>query len=389
MTPQQQQQFELVQFLNKQKQRPLSYEEWLAQRGSGNPYTPAQPNYGDMMSRKVQSSVPDYLDEALFSAGNTGATAGTAGTTFSGGATVAGEAVGTAANGGTMMSTGVVVPASQGTPLASTAMGAETGILGNASAMGAGPIAGIIAGTVLGGRSALNMIKGKQKNWKDASLADNAGRATLAVATGGLSEVANKLLGGHRSTKDRQEGEWRQLNKEGKAPDSFLGAVNQDQGVDDNKIASGKLGGKDVWATSAFFKKFSQPDKTWDVTGTETQREQIAKEILDNKLLDTRKGLTRFTDESKVQEIYDRVLGNKPSTIGSQTPASVPLKIEGPAGFGAPGKWVDKNGNPVNSIDPGFAVGNKFVPDKVMIPRSKTRSPGIGLDGKPISYGKR
>jgi hypothetical protein len=169
------------------------------------------------------------------------------------------------------------------------------------------PAAAAIA-TLLGGRSGLRMLQGKQKNWKHASLADNAGRATLAIATGGLSEVANKLFGGHRSTQDRQQGRWKSLYNDGKVPDFFMSDpnINQDMGVDDNKLASGKLGGRDVWATSGMFDTFG---KDWATTGNEAQREQIAKAMLDKKLFDTKKGVTYVTNQDEARKIKDEILG--------------------------------------------------------------------------------
>lgn len=54
------------------------------------------------------------------------------------------------------------------------------------------------------------------------------------------------------------------------------------------------------------------------------------------------------------------------------------------------GQWVGPDGKPVGGIDPGFSMGNRWVPDApMMIPRSQTRSPGIGMDGKRINYSRR
>ena len=59
-----------------------------------------------------------------------------------------------------------------------------------------------------------------------------------------------------------------------------------------------------------------------------------------------------------------------------------------PSGFPSTqsGRWVDKNGNTVTGIDPGFDMGNRFVPDAPQPVRSSTSSPGIGKDGNRISY---
>lgn len=60
------------------------------------------------------------------------------------------------------------------------------------------------------------------------------------------------------------------------------------------------------------------------------------------------------------------------------------------------GQWVGPDGKPVTGVDPGRFAGNKFVtnpapttPAPIMIPkRSSTSSPGIGLDGRRISYSR-
>ena len=207
------------------------------------------------------------------------------------------------------------------------------------SGMGAGPIAlgALGAGYYLsniyegGGK---DIIRGKGKGSDYANLMLDVNPVTAPINIG-LRLFGQKSLGkslfGHQSTGDRQKDAWKELAKSGKAPEFFTSSgVNQDQGIDDNKLASGKLGGKDVWASSVFFNKFSKPDgQTWDRTGTEAQREQIANEILSNKLLDTRKGLTRFTDENAVQGIYDKVLGNKtpppPANAAPQVKGAAPL----------------------------------------------------------------
>ena len=86
-----------------------------------------------------------------------------------------GEQIGTMANGSPMLASGQV--------------GGAGSILGNAMAMGPGPIGAIAAGTYLGGKSAYDMLKGNE----DKSIPGLLGRGTLAVATGGLSEIGKGL----------------------------------------------------------------------------------------------------------------------------------------------------------------------------------------------------
>ncbi len=62
--------------------------------------------------------------------------------------------------------------------------------------IGYGPAGLIAAGTYLGGKSAYDMLRGKEDN----SVPGKIGRATLGVATGGLSELG-KFLGGQDQNK--------------------------------------------------------------------------------------------------------------------------------------------------------------------------------------------
>lgn len=428
MTPEQQQQFELIQFLNKQAQKPLSYEEFLAQRGAGNPYAPApsqEVDYSQMMSKAADKGT-DYLDEALFSAGGGGtAAAGTGGTMFSGGATVAGQAVGTAANGGTMMSTGVIVPASQGAPVASTAMGAE------AAATGAFDLAGIgstgnailpLGGAALGYDLIANRLKTGDK--KRGAVQGLASGAAMGSYFGPVGAIAGGVLGlgvgltAHESTRDAAKRHTKQL--QGKHTDdpvyqAYVRGMREQFNSgppDPSKPFAGKYGSWDEYKNAGL----EAGDLTGVMGNIETfgndwtklnfdQQKAVTQGLIDAGLYNSKKGEVLVTDKNRAKQIYDSMakegfkiptsskLTNGVAAAAAALPnlSKGPLVIQNaPAGLGGSGKWVDKNGNPVNSIDPGFTIGNKFVPDApVMIPRSKTRSPGIGLDGKPISYGRR
>ena len=57
--------------------------------------------------------------------------------------------------------------------------------------IGVAPAAAIAGATYLGGKSLLDLIQGNEDN----SLSGKAGRATLGIATGGLSEIARHFLG--------------------------------------------------------------------------------------------------------------------------------------------------------------------------------------------------
>lgn len=70
---------------------------------------------------------------------------------------------------------------------------ADTGLASSFASYGIPAAAAVTA--FLAGHSALNMLKGKN----DSSIAGEFGRTSLGIATGGLSEVANRLLNGTKS----------------------------------------------------------------------------------------------------------------------------------------------------------------------------------------------
>lgn len=70
-----------------------------------------------------------------------------------------------------------------------------------------------VVATALGARYGLRALQGKTKNWKDASLADNAGRAITAMATFGGSELANYLGNRFGGDKNRWQTEKKRLEK--------------------------------------------------------------------------------------------------------------------------------------------------------------------------------
>ena len=178
-----------------------------------------------------------------------------------------------------------------------------------------------------------------------------------------MKSAGKMLLGGGKSTKERQSERWQGLAKEGKAPESaFANGINQDMGVDDKKLASGKLGGRDVWATSGMFDTFG---KDWATTGDENKREQVAKLMLDNKLFDTRKGVTNVTDKNKAMDIYNQVMGGNSGAAKSSTFTDpkvlwqkLPAQVKGAAPL--PTMNDISNLQPLRKDSPGFKDGKRI-----------------------------
>lgn len=177
-------------------------------------------------------------------------------------------------------------------------------VLGNAAGMGALPLAGIGLATYLGGNAAYDMIKGKK-----ASL---PGRIVLGMATGGLSEVANKLFN-RKTTKDYQREKWGELANSASIPTqnyakSYLDYLKSDQaGIDaqypntfEGKKEAGTLRAEDVWGGHGMFKTFGDD---WLGKYTEDQRRAVSNALLANDLIRTSKGDQYITDEAKAKEL--------------------------------------------------------------------------------------
>ncbi|CAB4136984.1 hypothetical protein UFOVP313_37 [uncultured Caudovirales phage] len=106
------------------------------------------------------------------------------------GTSSAAEPIGTAMSGGQLMGNG-------------TTVGLASPIF---------PAVGAAAGAALIGKGAYDMLKGKE----DKSIPGYLGRGSLAIATGGLSEVGKGLgLWGKKSTKQYQKERWGDLKKKG------------------------------------------------------------------------------------------------------------------------------------------------------------------------------
>jgi len=376
------------------KSQYMSYKDFLASRGksydslySSQGQAPAQTqDPSQMMSQApVQDIGADALS-GLFSAGAGAADAAGASTTFAGGQVIAGEAIGTAANGGTIMSTGVTVPASAGAPIASGgASAAGSGIAANAAGMGLGPLAGIAAGTYLGGKSAYDLIRGK----KDNSLAGKAGRVTLGIATGGLSELARPFLI-RKTTRDVQKDVTKELQKidpDNKNYQAFVSGMREQFNSappDPSKPFAGKYATFDEYEKAGL--------EAGDLTGVEsalrlgsrysdlTPEERVAftQRAINDVGFRSSKGGVMAKDEEKYKAAFEDFLKNKGSTKIPK--AATPLQISGPTGVDTSG-IILKGGSA--STQPMVTLDRKTT-TPIMIPRSSTKSPGIGLDGKPI-----
>lgn len=199
----------------------------------------------------------------------------------------------------------------------------EAGSIGSFALPAAAAAYGIYRGSRM-----WNHLKDSEGGWGGAKKGFREGLKPANLLGFGLigSPILGTAMGafGHRSTKQRQQDKWNQLVEEGKAPAWAAGlealpgqglGVTQDQGVSDKTLASGKMGGRDVWATSGMFDTFGGD---WANMYDEGKREAIAKKMLDEGLFDSRKGVTRVTNQDRAHQIADEIGG---AAVASPSPA--------------------------------------------------------------------
>lgn len=230
-----------------------------------------------------------------------------------------GTAAGTAAATGALGTGAAIAPAAPAVlgvaPAATTVAPAATG-LASGFGIGLGPLAGVAAATYLGGRSAYDMLRGKE----DKSIPGLIGRGTLGIATGGLSEIARPLLG-HKSTRDVAREHTADLLDVGKDDANYqryvegMRAQHDSAPIDPSKPFAGKYGSWDEYVKGGL--------EAGDLTGvygniktygpewanlTQEQRQAITQANIDSGIYTSKKGEVEITDPVKALENKERVL---------------------------------------------------------------------------------
>lgn len=378
MTPQQQQQFQLMQYMNRQMPGALTYEQFLASRGMQNPYSQSG-------QTATQSPVASLLDEktlgALGGAGALFSSSAPAGAVLPGLSGIEG-AGGLTALSDMGLSSGAMetLAASPSTvaPYASSGAAAEAGAL--APGIGAMPYLG--AGAALAGgiglHDAIKRGKTGQGGISGAALGGGLAMAAPLVGLGpvgwgaiGLSALGGGALGlgatklfGRETIRDKAKKNTEKLQgqfKDDKTYQAFVRGMREqyNSGAPD---PSKPFHGGD-YATWDEYKKAGLD--AGDLTGVKgnlelgpeyaklshEQRKAVTQGLIDAGLYESRKGEVEVTDAARAREIFDAAKkgGFKMPEVAQAIP-----KGKGPAA--------------------------------IMIPRSKTSSPGIGKDGKRISY---
>lgn len=335
----------------------------------GKPVTFADPR-GEYEKRKsAEEQQKKMQDQAMFNAsplgqlipiGGTVAGLYAANTLTSGGGIGLGGLLG--GGGGTaaaaLPATPNVLGASvvSGAPAASAASTAPaaTGVLG--TGLGALPLAGIAAGTYLGGKAAYDMFQGKKPGLP--------GRVVLGMATGGLSELANASgIFNHESTREHQQKNTESLLSQSDDPtwQGYVSAMREQNatGPSDASMPYGDSKGN-KYANFADYKKagLDAANLTGVVGNLQTfgpdwaklsqeQRQKVTQGIIDADLYDSKKGEVVITDPTKAKQIYDSIVaGSQPVSV-----AVPPAKIT-PAQAAAQGATGMQIVNPPKAIVP-------------------------------------
>jgi hypothetical protein len=304
----------------------LGFDPDLGLEGSNyqNPYqgqqgslVPKGANYGDLITSIGKKIVAKKL-----------ATAAAAKVGLTGGSTVIGGSVGptmaAASPYAAMPGTEAFLAGSSATSAAAPA--STLGLESAGSTVGLPAAAAIAA--ALEGRSALRMAIGKSKNWKEASLSDNAGRALLAASTFGGSEalnyLKNNLLGRHRTTRQIAKGNTSELRKMGEGDDNWQQYVSgmRDQYASNPTDKEHPFAGKyktfdeykkaglqadDLTGVHGNLKTFG-PD--WAKLSFDDQK-KVTQGVIDAGLYNSKKGEVEITDAEKAKKILAEAIAKK------------------------------------------------------------------------------
>jgi hypothetical protein len=210
---------------------------------------------------------------------------------------------------------GQATPTAQGGLLGLQAPTLPSGIAGVAVP------AAVAAQTLLSGKTAYDMLQGDVKPIHKMGLSDLKddpggliGRAGLAIATGGLSEIAN-LGFGRKSTKDYQRERWGALSDQGinvagydpSKQAGYEAAGFKDWGSGLNAaMARGEVKPEEVWGGLGMYETFGNE---WLQKAKEDQRRAISQKLLDEQLLTSDKGDVLVRDKDRAREIFKEIVG--------------------------------------------------------------------------------
>lgn len=184
-----------------------------------------------------------------------------------------------------------------------------------AGGLGLLPAAGIAGGLALGAKGAKDLLEGKEtKGWEGWG-----GRATLGIATGGLSEVARLAgLGGHKSTKDYQDERWGSLSPGLQELRSASHPEDDDRVWDTGKYAGQEytfdkaldLASEDPTHFIAVLGNLETFGDEWVSVPLDKQKEVVSR-LIDEGLYTSDKGDILISDPNQAKNIFNEVMGSE------------------------------------------------------------------------------
>lgn len=273
--------------------------------------------------KHIGQKIPDYLSSAgdkitgMFSGG------GAAPVAADGAATAATQGVSATAPYGTIAGPGGEAVGTMGAPPE-----AATGMFAPGSALSTGLG---VAGVGLGAYGAYEGIKSGDPLTSGLGGAGIAGGLNaLGVSLGPVgwgamiaAPIALSMLGLNKpSIKEQVKKRWGNLAEKSDPntqsyAQQYMQYLDSDQAKSDAKLnfsemkKSGQLKAEDVWGGYGMFKTFGSD---WLGKYTEDQRRQISQELLNQNLVDSKKGDIVVTDSKKAKDIASQVLGGQSST---------------------------------------------------------------------------
>lgn len=220
------------------------------------------------------------------------------------------------------------------------------------------PALGVGAGVILGGLGAKDILEGKKRK----GLLGLASRGTIGIATGGLSEVANSLLNGGKSKDQKSRDNFRsEIQGLGIADPNYQVTFSDGGSFDIGKDGKAKLAnvGENIDGKTErhyYDVDFSNPLAVAAIPRVQRLIDSMYGDKLPSKA------------EQRVGLLVNAV------TQGATDQATIDRRIA---------ELEAKKGGTTSPVPTPTPTAPKVQT------RSNTLSPGIGKDGKPISYGGR
>jgi len=184
--------------------------------------------------------------------------------------------------------------------------GAATNLASLGPLAGAGVGAGVLGGLYLGGKGLSDLLKGKETKGATGW----GGRATLGIATGGLSEVARAFGLGRKSLQQKSKENFDKLVNKG------MTGFNYVKGNGPPTKKDNQLTGKDIEGFTDFYDKYGND---WFSKFTQAQRDKETNDIIAAGAVKQKKGGIDI-DWNKVNEYRNNQAVTKPLVISKTNP---------------------------------------------------------------------